>query len=139
MNFKVDFREKKKVVQIADTDIKEWIKKVISWFKESSSEGFVFKRVFSKFDDNFVPELAKYLCWYFQDQLDLFIDDVEVVLEGDLQKFLTDQDYANEVTEENNDTLPDIGIKFWQIPFEHFIDEENAEGFWEEVHKIIGD
>ena len=138
--FKVCFRENnKKVLQISDSDVLECVKKAISWFKEVAFDKCELKRIFEKLDDKFAQSLNKYVSWYFEDNLGINIDDVEIVLQADLHKFLTEADYATSTFEENCDILPELGIKFWEISINQFIDEENAESFWEEVHKIIGD
>lgn len=138
--FKVCFRENnKKVIQIADSDVLDCAKKSIEWFKEVGFDGCELKRAFEKLDDNFVSTVNKYLCWYLENISGINIDDVEVVLVADLHKFLTEADYAAEMFEENCDILPELGIKFWEIPISQFIDEENAQGFFDEICKIIGD
>ena len=129
-----------KTVQISDGKILEFIKKAINFYgNEFSIEKTIIRQEFKSLDDNFIKNIKKYLCWYLSWELSINISNVEVLLEADLEKFVSDPNYAQEIFSENFDVLPEIGLKFWEIPLQDFIDEENSEGIYKEIKKILED
>lgn len=130
----------KKTVQISDSKILEFIKEAINFYgNEFSIEKTIIRQEFKTLNDNFVKNIEKYLCWYLSWKLSINISNIEVLLEADLEKFVSDPEYAQEIFEENFDILPEMGLKFWEIPLQDFIDEENSEGIYKEIKKILED
>ena len=129
---KINFENGKKIAQIEDDKIIEYVKATVRYYK-----GSLIKRELSVFSESFVSNLKKYLCWYLSENFSITINDIEVVLETDLEKFIKDPDYAKTTFEENFDIIPEMGFGFWRIPFEIFFDEENIDFLFNEVQKFL--
>ena len=133
---KIDYRQNGTVIaQISDDLILNFVKSSVKFYK-SEPEGYIMGQEL-KDPKNFIEKIKKYLLWYLSENLSKKVDDVEILLEADLNRFVSDSNYAQEIFSENFDIIPSMGIKFWQVPFDQWIDEENIDFFFSEVQKIL--